>query len=132
MLFVKTFFSQTISNDDPKIEDIFVFKDTTINNYRLNFKLNVQYLDSLESLELTIVDQNSVAINNIGSYTIKFHQNGFYYLENSLFEKKSFLNNDAFFINILNSSMYNACWKIQLKTKSKLNIVKTKSYLIQK
>lgn len=136
ILFANSFFSQTnvISSTGSFIENISILQDTTssTNNYKLNFKLNVQNIDSIDSIDLTILDQNSSEINNIGSYVVKFHQVGFYYLENSSLEKITFLNNVAFFIKIINSSIYNTCWKIQLKTKSKLNIVTTTSYLIPK
>jgi hypothetical protein len=89
------------------------------------FKITIQQLQNLKSLDLSILNQNNVLISQIGSYDLKTHPSGFYYIETSANEKKTVLGNDVFFTHIINSATYNSSWSIRLEYKSKSNIVKS-------
>jgi hypothetical protein len=122
--------TSTSGNHNVELVNISIAQDTLAsgNNYKLSFKVHVQYLDSLKSMQLLLMDQGNTQLQIIGTYDLKLHTLGFYYLENSSLEKRTILNNEIFFTIPLNSATYNLVKKIQLNSKSKLNKLTSTDY----
>ncbi len=135
-MFSKGFFSQVSITDSLNIQisNVLITLDTSQNvvNYNLSFKLNVQNIENLKSLSLTIVDQNDIQLIDVGSYDAKLHVNGFYYIETTLGKKNTVMGNEIFFMTVLNLSSYNTCKAIKLSYKSKIDLIKNVNFIIPK
>lgn len=134
MFFVNHLSCQTSANDSLNVQlsTITVAQDTISgpSNYKLVFKITVQQLQNLKSLDLSILNQSNALVLPIGSYDLKTHASGFSYLETSSNEKKTILGNDIFFTKIVDQATYNNSWKIKLNYTSNINIVKSVTNLI--
>lgn len=129
MFFVNHLSCQTSANDSLTVQlsSITVAQDTISgpSNYKLVFKVTVQQLQNLKSLDLSILNQSNALVLQIGNYDLKTHASGFNYLETSSNEKKTILGNDIFFTKIVDQTTYNNSWKIKLNYTSNINIVKS-------
>lgn len=127
-------FRSQSSTFDIQISDVMVAPDSLfdLQEYNLGFKVNIQDTVNFKTLDLSIIDQNDSLVKSIGSYDLKYHPNGFYYLESTLNEKRTVLNHEVFFTIRLDILSYNASKKILLKDLSTPGQIKITSYIIPK
>jgi len=97
-------------------------KTSVTNNRTLIVTVSLASLDETDSFSLVLADENDNTVMNIGEYTLKKHQNGFYYVEEkSSHDMSTVLDNVVYFSTEINQDKLSRIKMASLKVRSKHN-----------
>jgi len=127
LFFVNTLACQISASDSlvVQLSPVTVVPDTSSgDNKMIEFTITIQQVQHLKFLDLSVLDQNDALVLQIGSYDLKTHPTGFYYIETSKGEKKTVLGEEVFFTVTL-TQPYDTRWKIKLNYTSNTHVLRS-------
>lgn len=100
--------TQTQTADDRSLDISILnaaFDQDTVNANKsmrkLKFTLKIKSVVELESFTVNLIDRAGMVTLDLGEYKVIRHQNGFYYAENKLREKKTIFNDEIYFYSFI-------------------------------